>query len=116
MRVWMLTKFYDCPEFDWRWPVCHAYGFSPYCPMKPADPDGFALVKLDTTPQHVEAIKQDPRVIYCGKDYDAPPKELLALYAGMLDPAVTYMFLGQVIARLAQQEPAFYHDPQDPMN
>jgi hypothetical protein len=110
MQVWMLSKFYDCEVHNWIWPVCAAYGDGPYCPRHPATADSWALVKLWTSPQQIEAAKQDPRVIVCGKDYDAPPTEVLSTYSAWLDPAVTYMFMGQVIARLAQLEPIFYHE------
>jgi hypothetical protein len=110
MNVWMLSKFYDCEVHGWIWPVCAAYGDGPYVPRHPDTPDGWALVKVWTSPQQMEAAKQDPRVIVCGKDYNTPPRELLDAYASWLDPAVTYMFIGQVIARLAETEPIFHGD------
>ncbi len=109
----MLSKFYQCPEFNWPWPVCAAYGDNIYCPQMPKSSDGWALVHIYTSPQHVGAIPDDPRVIYCGKEWDTPPKQVLDTYADVLDPKVTYMFMGQVIARLAQQEPAYYHNESD---
>jgi hypothetical protein len=110
MKAWVLTQFYQCPEFDWPWPVCSSYGDAPYCPQQPVDPvntGGWALVHMHTTYQHIEAMKLDPRVLYCGQDYDAPPQQMLDTYKQLLDPNVNYMFIGQVIAKLAQSEPCF---------
>ena len=109
MRVWVLSQFYDCPEHDWPWPVCTAYGVDPHGPGRlSAVNTDFALVSIETSPVHIEAMKQDARIVYCGRDYDTPPPELLSTYQSKLDPMVQYMFIGQVIARLAQTEPAFY--------
>jgi hypothetical protein len=110
MDVWMLSKFYDCEVHGWAWPVCAAYGDAPRVNRHAEDPDGWALVKVWTSPQQIEAAKQDPRVIVCGKDFNAPPRELLEAYASWLDPTVTYMFMGQVIAKLAEAEPIFHSD------
>lgn len=107
-NVWVLTQFYDCPEFDWPWPVCTAYGDGHFCPGKPSPDSEWALVQMDTTPQHVDAMKEDPRVIYCGMDYDAPPAFMLEVFKDKINPATNYMFIGQVVAALAQSEPAYY--------
>jgi hypothetical protein len=107
-KVWVLSKFYDCPEHEWPWPVCTAYGDGHYS-VREADSD-WALVKMDSSPQHVEAMKEDPRVIYCGRDHDTPPTLMLQVFKDKLAPGVNYMFVGQIIAALAQTNPGYYHE------
>lgn len=108
-EVWMLSQFYLDPLHNWDVPVCTAYGGNYVCPRHPDTPDGYALVLLDTSPQQIEAAKQDPRVVVCGRDYDTPPAQLLSTYASWLDPNTNYLFVGQVLARLAQTDPGYYH-------
>jgi len=109
-EVWMLSQFYLDPIHNWNVPVCTAYGGNFVCPRDPHTPDGWALVLIDTSPQQIEAARQDPRVVVCGKNYDPPPQQALTEYASWLDPSTTYMFMGQVLAQLAQTEPAFQHE------
>lgn len=112
-KVWMLTKFYDCEVHGWKWPVAAAYGNLPYVPLHPPDlENGWALVHVTVTPPQIEAAKKDPRVVYCGKDYNRPPQQVLDTYKDWLDPNTTYQFMGQVIAALAEREPKFYHEVQ----
>jgi hypothetical protein len=98
------------PIHNWTVPVCTAYGGNYLCPRLPETADGWALVLIETSPQQIEAAKQDPRVVYCGKDYNTPPPQVLTTYASWLDPAVNYMFMGQVLAKLAETEPIFGQD------
>ena len=108
MRVWVMTKFYDCPEHNWPWPVCTAYGQNHHGPGR-QHPE-WALVNMETSPVQIEAMDEDPRVIYCGKEFDSPPAQLLETFKELLDPKTRYLFMGQVIAKLAQTEWAFYHE------
>ena len=105
--TWMLSKFYHDPIHGWDVPVCSAYGGNFVCVRHPDPPGEWGLVYLDTTLQQVEAAKQDPRVVVCGKAYDPPPKKLLQEWASWLDPNVTYLFMGQVLSKLSETEPAF---------
>lgn len=110
----MLSQGYDCPErsalHKQMFPVCSAYGYNYRHAIPLLTPVDWQLVQMDTTPTQLEAAKQDPRVIVCGKDYDPPPAKVLEVYKDWLDPNVTYLFMGQVIARLAQREIGFYHE------
>ena len=108
-NAWFLTQFYLDPIHNWHVPVCSAYGGNFLCPRNPDTDDGWALVTMDTSPQQMEAAAQDPRVIVCGKEYSTPPTQVLAAYASWLDPNVNYMFMGQVLTKLAETEPAFGH-------
>lgn len=110
MRVWVLSKHYDCPEHEHPWPVVTAYGVDHHCPGRPALDNGvYALMSIETDPEHINAMREDPRIIYCGRSFSTPPQILLELYRHKLDPNTTYLFMGQVIEQLAQSEPAFYH-------
>jgi hypothetical protein len=113
MRIWVLTKFYQCPEFDWPWPVCAAYGEAPYCPWHSRTDvyNDWAMVKLWTSPVQIEAMKQDPRVVPVGGDWDPVPQQVIEVFSRWLDPNVTYQCMGQLIAKLGQWEPCFLHEP-----
>jgi hypothetical protein len=114
MRIWMLSQGYECPErsafHQQLFPVCSAYGYHYRYAVPLITPDDWQLVQIDTTPLQIEAAKQDPRIIVCGKDYDTPPAKVMEIYKDWLDPNTTYMFMGQVIAKLAQTNLAFYHE------
>lgn len=73
-------------------------------------PEGiWTLIRLTSSPQHIEASKLDPRVLYCGTDFDPVPAKVLEVFAPWLDPSTTYSFMGQVIAKLAKIWPTFNH-------
>jgi hypothetical protein len=113
MRIWMLSQFYHCPEHSKNLgvlqPVCNAYGYNYHNVIAGKTEDEWQLVEIFTTVGQLEAAKKDPRVVICGKDYNKPPAKLLEVYKDWLDPSETYMFMGQVIARLAEKVPAFHH-------
>jgi len=113
-QVWMLSQFYTDPihsaNLGVDLPVCLAYGENFHCCGHPETADGWALVHIWSAQQQIEAARQDPRVIVCGKDYDTPPAKVLEVYKDWLTPNTAYMFMGQLIARLAQIEPTFYHE------
>ena len=114
--MWFLSQFYTDPlhseNLGCNLPVCSAYGQNYHAVQVPSAPEGWGLVMMRTTFQQIEAARQDPRVIVCGKDYDAVPAKMLEVFGSQLDPSVTYMFIGQVISRLAQSEISYYHEPE----
>lgn len=109
LDIWLLSQYY-VDDRGWTYPVAFDYGEHYFAPLHPETPDGWSLVRLAADSHQLDAAKQDPRVVYCGRDYDTPPAKMLEVYASQLDPNVTYMFLGQVLARLAQTEPSYYHE------
>lgn len=113
-QIWMLSQFYTDPlhsvNLGVDLPVCLAYGENFHCFKHPETPDGWGLVHIWATLQHIEAARQDPRIIVCGREYDAVPAKVLEVYKDLLDPDTTYMLMGQVIAKLAQAEPSIYQE------
>lgn len=107
LSVWFLTQHY-IDETGWMHPVAYDYGQHFFCPVTPATPDEWALVRVAIDVHQIEAAKQDPRLIYCGREYNTPPPKLLEVYASKLDPGATYAFFGQVLATLAETEPNYY--------
>jgi hypothetical protein len=59
---------------------------------------------MNTTPQHVDAMKLDPRVQYIGTDWDKCPQRLIDMFPDWLNG--TYTMMGQAVNRLAIWEPA----------
>ena len=114
--MWFLSQFYTDPlhsaNLGCDLPVCSAYGLNYHAVQVPPTPDAWGLVTMWTSIQQIEAARQDPRVIVCGKDYDPPPAKVLEVFGSQLDPGVTYLFMGQVIARLAQSDMSYYHQPE----
>jgi hypothetical protein len=114
--VWMLSKFYtdeSClihprPQVH---PVAHDYAESDFCPVRPgvgfADEDEWALVHVTTDSERIALAKQDPRIVYCGTAWDAPPQRLLDVYASRLAGS-NYIMLGQVLLKLAEFEPLYH--------
>jgi hypothetical protein len=107
--IWFLSQFYDDPlHTAGPLPVCGAYGSTYGFHCLPGATWG--LVLMWTTPPQVDAAKQDDRVVFCGTNYNTPPAQLLTAYAALLDPTVTYTFMGQLLVKLAESEPLFMHD------
>lgn len=104
MRAWILTQLYTCPETGWLWPVCSAYGDHPVT-IGDYGQGAWALCRMNIDFQHKEAMKLDPRCLYIGNDFDAPPQQMLDLYPHWLTG--TYTMMGQCINQIAKWEPAY---------
>lgn len=117
IKVWMLSQMYSCPIHPcdggtaprWQVPVCNAYGREHLFHLQ-SPTTQWCLVQIVTTPPQLAAAKLDPRVVVCGRHYSKPPQQLLDAYASMLDPTVTYQFVGQVLEKLAESEPLFLQE------
>lgn len=110
MRVWVMSQFYMCPEFDFIWPVCSAYGEGCNCPWHTLDAvesGQWGLIRMSTTGEHIEAMKDDPRVLYVGDDWAPVHPKVIEIFGQWLDPTANYLFMGQVISKLAQWSPTF---------
>jgi len=111
----MLSQYYEDPLHPaddpdaprWKMPVATAYGIN--YKYHASDDADWCLCQLDIGAHQIEASKLDPRVVYIGKEYNKPPAQFLAAFASRLDPEETYIFVGQVLAKLAETEPWFMH-------
>jgi hypothetical protein len=106
---WLFSQFYVDDSLHMPVPVCSAYGFRWFCPSFPRDTDGWALVQMLTTPQQIEASKDDPRVLVMPQLYDPTPLPQIVTDTYADWGATAGMTAGALIAKLEETEPVFGH-------
>ena len=107
MTVWMLSQFYQDPDLG-LWPVAASYSNGHVCPQNPTDPNGWALVRCDSSAQQIEAASQDPRVRPYRTSWDIVGAETVTAYQGV--GATQGMLLGQLLRLLASLDPGYMTD------
>lgn len=112
VNVWVLSQFYvdDSLELHPRTqiqPVAHDYAEHDWCPARPTEPDGWALVNVWTDSERIALAKQDPRIVYVGTPWDVPPAKLLEVYDVQLAGG-TYPMVAQVLLKLSDTEPLYF--------
>jgi len=107
---WFLSKFYTDATLDMLVPVCTAYGGKWLCPRLPETTDGWAIVLMLTSPQQMEAAKQDSRVTVLPLPFDPSPlpQQVTDTYASW--GATTGMSFGALLSKLSETEPIFGQD------
>lgn len=111
LLIWFLSQSFTDDTGMLR-PVAQDYGQHWFWPVCPATEDEWKLVRVALDNHQLDAAKQDSRVVYCGirEGFDPPPPQLLQIYADQLDPSTSYMFFGQVLAKLAQSNANYYQE------
>lgn len=102
MKVWMLSQMYTEPQNGWDWPVASSYSNGHDCPQHPDTPNGWALVKCESSIQQIEAAEEDPRVQPYRTLWDPLTPETVTAYQSK--GATAGMMLGQLIQLLAQSD------------
>ena len=103
---WILTKM-DDTEAGPK-PVIASLSAAYRPGAVPLTEGGWMLCHVKCDPAIVEYMKKDTEdFLWIGGDYSKVPQVVLDTYASKLDPEETYLFIGQVVQKLAEWEPRF---------
>jgi hypothetical protein len=105
MQVWMLSQLYIEPINNWGLPVAASYANGHTAPRHPDTPDGWALVRCNSTMTQIEAAELDPRVQPYRTVWDVISPDTVTAYQEQ--GAAAGMMLCQLLSLLAKWEPGF---------